>query len=670
MHNLPQATVNARNKVRQAIARLEPIFQPMRLLRKRQSPPKTLVARTLKLAALRIALVSLIAGAISYGINQSSLEEDVRQQLLLSTEQTLQRESLPFREIKDLQRNFLDEFARAYANPQMRKSLEADFDLFFYRHEDGSYTQRPGLFEGNALSDGRSFPNMSATYAPDVPPDADIKTRFMLAYLLANKYGSGARGRLFNFYGVLPEKGFPNYQSADIAQAFTYTGENPLRLETYEFYYRGFASPTNETLYTRMYFDYSNNAWMTTVATPDAPDANGKHKILACVDVLLDDLMQRTAKPTLMGSYSTIFLADADGTLIFHPDHLDTIKKTEGMASIRGLRLEKDYALLKASRNLDSGKVMLLKTPTETIALGIIPETPWVLSVHYPHALMRPAILQNLALVIALGLATLVVEIFIIRSILQEQVAKPLTRLMQAMREVGTSGKRPDRHKLPTESQDEIGELAREFAGMSERVHDTHEALEHKVKERTAALEEANAQLITMSTTDELTGAANRRKFDETLQAEWNRALRDDAPLSLIMVDVDWFKHYTDYYGHQAGDACLRKIAQLLISAFKRGGDLVARYGGEEFAVIMPSTSHENAMHMAQSLCQVITEANMSHYHSPIGIVSISVGVSTAIPHANIELEDLLREADLALYRAKELGRNRAETIRPKPIMV
>ncbi|XVN20211.1 hypothetical protein QZH46_10060 [Pseudomonas corrugata] len=222
------------------------------------SSKRSLTARALRLAVLRIGLVSLCAGAISYYVNLSSLEKAITTQLLLSTEQTLQRESLPFNEIKDLQRNFLSEFKSILANPESRAALVQDFDRIFYRHEDGSYTQRPMLFEGDPLPDGRRFAGMSATYAPDIPPNDDIKARFALSYILSYKYGSSAKGRLFNFYGVVPEKGFPIYQQADIAKVFTYSGADALKLETYEFYARGFASPGSETLFTRMYWDASN----------------------------------------------------------------------------------------------------------------------------------------------------------------------------------------------------------------------------------------------------------------------------------------------------------------------------------------------------------------------------------------------------------------------------
>lgn len=579
---------------------------------------------------------------------------------MLSTEQTIQRESLPFREIKELQRNFLDEFKLIDADPHSKSKLVKDFDQIFYRHVDGSYTQRPNLFEGKPLPDGRQFGGMSATYAPDIPPNDDTKARFTLSYILSHKYGSTTKGRLFNFYGVIPEKGLPVYQAVDIAKAFTYTGSEALKLDTYEFYSRGFGSPNHDTFFTRMYWDYSNNAWMTTVATPDIADASGKHRILACVDVLLDELMQRIAHPAIQGAHSTLFLNDGEGTLIYHPDFMEAIKKSEGHASIKSLKIENDYPLLAASTNIALGKVVLVDTKDDIIAVGRIPETSGVLAIHYPKALMQPAILQNLAIVIALGILTLLVEIFIIRSILQNQVAIPLSRLIRATKLVGASKERLDTSDLPTHSEDEIGELARDFSHMAERVQDVHEQLEIKVHERTVALEVANQQLMALSVTDKLTGIANRRRFDEVLANEWQRAQRTGGNLMLAMIDVDWFKKYNDYYGHQAGDDCLRTISQTISAHTNRAGDLVARYGGEEFALIITTIPAENALAFAQKLCNALETLNLPHAMSTFGHVTLSIGLTCITPSENDSSEDSLRKADEALYSAKAQGRNQA----------
>lgn len=618
----------------------------------------SLVARTLRMAMVRIGLVSICAGAVSYQINRASIEDSTRQQLILSTEQTLQRESLPFREIKDLQRNFLEDFRRVYAEPANRKKLARDFELIFYRHEDGSYTQRPNLFEGKALPDGRRFARMSATYAPEIKPDADIKARFTLSYLLSHQYGSNTRGRLFNFYGVVPEKGFPIYQNADISKVFSYSGPQALKLETYEFYSRGFGSPGNETIFTRIYWDYSNASWMTTIATPDQADVSGKHRILACVDVLLDKLMQRMTTPSLHGAYNTIIQADSGGTLIFHPLYTEAIKQSAGSASIKSLKLLGDYPILDAVPRLASGKALLIETRDDIVAAGIIPESPWVLAVHYPKTLMRPAIIQNFLVVMALGLFTLLVEIFVIRSILQNQVALPLGQLIRAMQLVGQARTRVDVPELPVQARDEVGELARNFARMAQRVEESQHELEVKVQERTEALQEANDQLLALSTTDTLTGIANRRRFDTVLDEEWRRAIRVCSPLAVAMIDVDWFKQYNDQYGHQAGDDCLRQVAHLLCAHANRAGDLIARYGGEEFALIITTFRPEDLQPYIKTICDEFVRTHLPYAKSLFGCVTVSIGAAMIVPMEGQRPEIVLKLADDALYRAKRAGRN------------
>ncbi|WP_245433454.1 GGDEF domain-containing protein [Rhizobium anhuiense] len=499
---------------------------------------------------------------------------------------------------------------------------------------------------------------MSATYAPDVQPNDDVKARFALSYMLSYQYGSALKGRFFNFYGVLPEKGFPIYQATDIARVFKYEGPDSLRLETFEFYSRGFSGTDSETFFTRIYWDPSNAAWMTTIATPDETDSSGKHRIMACVDVLLDELMKRTANPALPGARSTIFAADTAGTLIFDDNYTDAITSSAGEASITSLKLSGYQPLLDASRQLAPGSASLVDTGAEIVAVGRIPETPWALAVHYPKSLMRPAILANLGILMAVGLLTLLVEIFILRSILQRQVAEPLVKLIRATQLVGGSAAALANDVLPTQSNDEIGQLARDFSTMAIRVHTAHEALEEKIQERTSELERLNRKLLTISMTDEMTGAANRRRFDNVLASEVAHIKHADDMLMLAMIDVDWFKGYNDRYGHPAGDACLRKIAEILAMNVRRDQDLVARYGGEEFAIVARIAESTNASAIGHALCAAMEAADIIHEGSPYGHVTLSVGIALAAPGKHVAEETMLLDADRALYRAKQHGRN------------
>jgi diguanylate cyclase (GGDEF)-like protein len=188
-----------------------------------------------------------------------------------------------------------------------------------------------------------------------------------------------------------------------------------------------------------------------------------------------------------------------------------------------------------------------------------------------------------------------------------------------------------------------------------------HQAkLEQLVTARTAELEDSNRKLEALSQTDGLTGVSNRRGFDLALEAEWRRAQRTGQPLALSMLDVDYFKKYNDRYGHLAGDATLRAVARLITEHGRRSSDLVARYGGEEFALLSVATPGADAIGVAQAICDELARLKLPHEASPIGHVTISIGVAVLVPTEHGRPEQLVRLADEALYRAKQRGRNQA----------
>ena len=184
--------------------------------------------------------------------------------------------------------------------------------------------------------------------------------------------------------------------------------------------------------------------------------------------------------------------------------------------------------------------------------------------------------------------------------------------------------------------------------------------LQQLVAARTAELEESNRKLAALSTTDGLTGVVNRRGFDLALAAEWRRAARTGQPVALSMLDVDYFKKYNDHYGHQAGDATLRAVADLITSHGRRATDIVARYGGEEFALLAAATDAADAFGAAHGICTELARRQLPHEQSPLGILTISIGVAVLVPSDDNTPELLVEMADRALYRAKQQGRNMA----------
>lgn len=178
-----------------------------------------------------------------------------------------------------------------------------------------------------------------------------------------------------------------------------------------------------------------------------------------------------------------------------------------------------------------------------------------------------------------------------------------------------------------------------------------------------ARSDELAERMTEMSRHDGLTGLANRRHFDEVLQREWQRCMRDGSSLSLMFIDVDFFKPFNDHYGHQAGDDCLSKVGEALKPLARRPGDLAARYGGEEFVVIYPQTGPDGVKKLAEEVRHAIEALAIPHSESKAADhVTISVGTATVVPEENRSPEELVKAADHALYKAKDNGRNRVES--------
>ncbi len=190
---------------------------------------------------------------------------------------------------------------------------------------------------------------------------------------------------------------------------------------------------------------------------------------------------------------------------------------------------------------------------------------------------------------------------------------------------------------------------------------DTRISRENELKVITQELEKANRRLHQLSTVDSLTDIPNRRLFDETFRNEYRRLIRGRLPLALLIADIDLFKKFNDTYGHQAGDTCLQMVARKLKQALSRPGDFIARYGGEEFIMILPNTSEEGALTVAERAHKAVAEARIRHAASPhLGSLTISIGACTTIPQKIEEADILFKTVDDALYEAKRAGGNRS----------
>ncbi|HBV96336.1 MAG: hypothetical protein JL50_18180 [Peptococcaceae bacterium BICA1-7] len=207
---------------------------------------------------------------------------------------------------------------------------------------------------------------------------------------------------------------------------------------------------------------------------------------------------------------------------------------------------------------------------------------------------------------------------------------------------------------------DSIELMARTKSALKlKREIDKRTVREKELLEITQRLEEANKLLRELSSIDGLTGISNRRHFEIELENEWKRAARNYRPISVIMIDIDYFKQYNDVYGHLTGDKCLNQLAKVLQTVIMRPGDILARYGGEEFVAVLTETDINGARVVAERLRENVVSLKIPHGGSKVSnIVTISIGVAATIPDTDVLPQTLVETADKALYWAKRQGRN------------
>ena len=384
-----------------------------------------------------------------------------------------------------------------------------------------------------------------------------------------------------------------------------------------------------------------------TLAMAVGPEEAGITVAEVDLEFLLDGISR-----IKVGAAGHAYAVDARGTMIAHPD-IGLVLKETSLAALPQVQAAIQKASpepqdLVAAHDLQGAPVLT--------AFGAIPQLGWFVFVEEPLAeAYRPLVAQvgRSAVLALVGIVFAVLTSWL----LVRRMLKPIQALRAGAALIGRGALD---HRIAVDTGDEIEELANGFNRMAEQLQESYATLEHKVAERTRELEASNLQLAALSTTDALTGLANRRRFDEVLATEWSRAIRTGQPLALGLMDIDWFKQYNDHHGHQGGDECLREVARVFAANLCRSGDVVARYGGEEFVFMAPDTSAEAALQMANRVCAALSALAIPHETSGFGHITVSIGVASLVPSADNSAEALLRAADQGMYRAKKLGRNQA----------
>lgn len=358
-----------------------------------------------------------------------------------------------------------------------------------------------------------------------------------------------------------------------------------------------------------------------------------------------------------MGDHGYAYAVNRQGQVILHPNQA----YMESMA---------DFSGRAVVTQATSGFTGWLEYSDDDLAIlagySHIPSVSWGLVVEQPlhFAMADVANLRSINLLVLLSSALLAI---LLSLWIAKTIAEAIAKLSAATVRMA-DGKLETR--LEVETTDELGQLAASFNRMAEQLarrgealRQSKEELEQQVAERTRELTEANCELQRLSLSDALTCIGNRRFLDELLEREWRRALREQTPLSVVMLDIDYFKLFNDTYGHVAGDDCLRKVAGILTATIQRTTDFASRYGGEEFVLVLPATDEQGALTVAEKIRCRVEALAIPHEKSPLaGVVTVSIGVATIMPLRDSDAGLLMTAADQALYRAKTAGRNQVRS--------
>jgi diguanylate cyclase (GGDEF)-like protein len=612
---------------------------------------QSLTRQTLLKIAVRIAVVIIITTVLSYYHTMSILRTQTLEQLQKYVSERTQRERAIFTLAEDNHAVLKKELLNRLLKPVDRTSL-VRFDTLFARSRDGVLRNHPERFDGK---------EQSGVYIDkSLAVDDTLRRNILTFYDLCQSYGPAWHNRFQDTYITTPQNIMVLYWPEVPTWCQDAKADMKMPQEEYVWVADKKHNPQRKTVWTGVFFDKVAKVWMISVETP--VDIGGVHIATIGHDMMLNELLDRTVNQRLAGTYNMILRADS--RLIAHPQRMEELKAGDAAS---GEKLMQDPRLarqIKTIQRVHSDVAVLENTENgEYLAVARIPELGWSFVTVYPKSLLVAKAFEATRFILFLGLAALLLELIILYFVLRGQIAVPLLGLIEATESVAAGNLEVH---LDTRRRDELGCLATSFQSMAEAVSERdaqlaaqNAALEEQVAARTADLRAANTKLEALATTDPLTGLPNHRALVAILDQELERSRRYHRACSLLFIDLDHFKALNDGCGHAAGDAVLQEAGSVIRKCL-RGMDTLGRWGGEEFVVVLPETSAEDALDVAERVRETVA----AHLFSVSGGVHLtcSLGVAT-YPNHSEDRSSLLAQADRAMYAAKRLGRNQMRLV-------
>lgn len=625
----------------------------------------SLTADVMLQMAVRVSIVIIVVSALTYWHIYQTLINSTMDGLEHYIHERGQRESAKFKLAESNHQIFRSSFLAHWQKDFFYN--DSYFWHVFKTLPDHTIHLQKKAYDGFFNQSGLISKDITAYIGADAPiENKEFRKKLLLAYTLVDHFGVAWTQQFANLYVSTPENVnivyWPGVRWADNASSkLNVTSEEWVYITTRQ------NNPQRKSVWTGLYYDPTALEWMVSLETPI--DITPDNTLNVGHDILLNDLFDRVFNDHLHGTYNFIFRED--GRLIAHPTQVEEMNRTRGMLMISQLKddqLKHYFQTLYAAIYQKKANYFIIEADNEFLAATKIEGPGWWFVTVYPKSLLSSPSLKAAKFILIISALALLIELVMLYLVMKKKVVDPLENFIDASSAIEAQDYEKitkDTLPLPDQLDNEIGKLAKLFKSMSgslqqfrDDMHHLTRTLEDQVKIRTRELQKAKDKAEKEATIDSLTQIPNRHSFYNRAKALLQQADHSGTPICFLMLDIDFFKTINDTHGHPQGDhvlaACARTIEQTI-----RDKDLLGRLGGEEFAVVLPDTNLEEAQIIAERIRARIAEQSFQTTQHPHPFnTSISIGIAVA-SETIYAYELLYKHADLALYQAKQSGRNR-----------